>query len=105
MGAESKYAHMFNSCGYEPVETSKHHGGHQYVYRFDNEYGASVVRHQYSYGGEVGLWEVAVIKFEGKDWRLAYDTPITDDVIGWLTDDEVGETLSQIDSLSPPVPA
>ncbi|WP_249182454.1 hypothetical protein [Burkholderia ambifaria] len=39
-------------------------GGEQKVYRFDNGYGASVVRHQYSYGGDRGQWELGVVKFE-----------------------------------------
>jgi hypothetical protein len=39
-------------------------GGVQKEYRFDNGYGASVIQHNYSYGNEQGLWELAVIKWD-----------------------------------------
>jgi hypothetical protein len=64
-------------------------GGQQKIYRFDNGYGASVVKHFYSYGGSQGLWELAVIAFDGEgayDWSVSYSTGITEDVIGHLSD-------------------
>jgi hypothetical protein len=79
-------------------------GGTQKLYRFDNGYGASVVRFKYSYGYEYGLWELAVLKFTGTgigDYNLDYTTPITSDVIGHLTPDEVEQTLTLIAALSP----
>ena len=39
-----------------------------------------------SYGGDEGLWEVALM---GPAGNIRYDTPVTDDVLGYLTDDEV----------------
>jgi len=66
-------------------------GGEQIVARFPNGYGASIVRHPYSCGGGVGLWELDVIVFDGEgpdQFGLTYDTPITSDVIGWLTEAE-----------------
>jgi hypothetical protein len=74
-------------------------GGVHRKYHFDNGYGASVVRHDYSYGGSDGFWELAVL---GQDGHLTYDTPITDDVIGYLTDEQVQDLLSQIESLPKP---
>ena len=48
----------------KPIETIHHSdGGIQKLYKFDNNYGASVVHHSYSYGNEDGLWELAVIEF------------------------------------------
>jgi hypothetical protein len=70
--------------------------GVQKVYKFPNGYGASVIKHNYSYGGREGLWELAVLD---KDGNLTYETPITSDVIGWLTDEEVDGVLSQINGL------
>lgn len=67
-------------------------GGVQKLYRFDNGYGASVVRHDGSYGHTEGLWELAVTHED----ELCYETSITDDVLGWLTDEQVEETLSEI---------
>lgn len=60
-----------------------------YHYEFKNGYGASVLRSSYSFGGDRGLFELAVLK----DGNICYDTPITNDVIGYLTADEVTEYL------------
>ena len=35
----------------------------------------------------------------GHDGRLTYDTPITSDVVGWLTEAKAGELLAQIAAL------
>lgn len=69
------------------------------VYKFPNNYGASVVKHKYSYGGKDGLWEVGVIFFYGDDYELIYSTPITNDVLWYFTDEEVKNTLEQIKNL------
>ena len=47
-----------------------------------------------------GLYEVAVLKkvTENK-YKLCYDTPITDDVIGWLNNEEVVKLLEKIKEL------
>lgn len=78
-------------------------GGAQRMYRFPNGYGASVVRFQWmgsgSYGAAEGLWEMAVIHYDGDDFELVYDTPVTEDVIGWLDEDGIQEKLRQIRDL------
>lgn len=73
--------------------------GVQYLKFFDNGYGVSVVKHNFSYGGQVGLWELAVIKVDEKEWEICYDTPITDDVIGWLDENEVIEIAFKVSKL------
>lgn len=78
------------------VETNEHYGGIQRVYKFPNGYGASVIRHKGSYGFAKGLWELAVLDDTGD---LCYYTPITDDVIGHLTDEEVNLKLNEIRGL------
>jgi hypothetical protein len=78
------------------------HGGTQIVFRFGNDYGASVVCHSGSYGSASGLFELAVIRFTGDGmdgFSLAYDTPVTDDVLGWLTADDVVHHLGEIQAL------
>ena len=70
--------------------------GKQARIMFDNGYGASVVSHNFSYGGSEGLYELAVL---GKDGDLTYDTPVTNDVLGWLTDKEVTEYMEDIQAL------
>jgi hypothetical protein len=85
--------------------------GTQRIYRFENGYGASVVRFSEhhgtsipvgSYGGDKGLWELAVLRFTGEKtdkFRLIYDTPITDDVLGYLSEEEVDANLAKIEVL------
>ena len=76
-------------------EVNSHHGGVQKVYEFDNGYGASVIMHQGSYGFSKGLWELAVLH----NGSLCYDTPITNDVIGHLNEEEVNNYLNLIKEL------
>ena len=94
-------------------ETMKHtklkvrahpNGGIQKRYTFPNGMGASVVmwiksydgRKLGSYGAVSGLWELAVLDREG---NITCDTPITDDVLGWLTEEDVEKTLQEIANL------
>ena len=58
---------------------------------FPNGYGASVTIHD----DEPGNYELAVLHNGG----LCYTTPITDDVIGYLTPDMVTSLLRQIAAL------
>jgi hypothetical protein len=77
------------------IETKEYANGVQVVHEFPNGYGASVIRHDFSYGGKDGLWEMAVLK-EGD---LCYNTHITNDVIGYLSDADVKSTLKEIEQL------
>jgi hypothetical protein len=63
--------------------------------KFDNGYEASVVKSEHSYGGKDGLYELAIFK----DDEICYDTPITNDVLGYLTDKDVTEVLIKIQQL------
>ncbi len=72
----------------------------QRIWRFDNGYGASVVNHSFSRGTEL-----AVVRFTGPDIRditLVYNTPITDDVVGHLTESAVQDLLKAIEQLPDP---
>ena len=63
--------------------------------KFDNGYEVSVVKSPYSYGGKDGLYELAIFK----DDDICYDTPITNDVLGYLSEKEVTEVLIKIQQL------
>ena len=62
---------------------------------FDNGYEVSVVKSPYTYGGDKGLYELAVFK----DGEITYATPITDDVIGYLRPEDVTEVMAKIQQL------
>ena len=83
----------FKDLEFKPHPTGL--GGVQATIGFDNRYGASVVCTNFSYGGTLGLYELAVLH----DGEITYDTPITGDVMGYLTEDEVTELLKQIQEL------
>ena len=94
---------ILNHEGFETylVERSSLYDGIQYMFRFENDYGASVVKHFGSYGHEDDLWELAVIKFDAEtgEWNLTYGTEITDDVLGCRTDEEIRDLLKRIKEL------
>jgi len=64
--------------------------------KFDNGYGASVIRTEHSYGGAAGLYELAVLD---KDGEISHNTSVTGDVLGWLKEDDVTEALQKIEAL------
>jgi len=66
---------------------------------FANGYGASVVRFPGSYGFEDGLFEVTVLSCPDGKWKVCYDTPITGDVLGRLSEQDVDSVLEQVESL------
>lgn len=70
-------------------------GGIHIRIKFPNGYGASIIKRIGSIGFPRDLWELAVTK--GR--FLTFSTPITNDVIGSLTEDEVRYYLSQIEVL------
>ena len=62
---------------------------------FENGYSVSVIKTQYSYGGNRGLYEMAIMK----DNEIVYDTEITNDVLGHLTPEDVTELMIKIQDL------
>ena len=86
----------FKDLDFQPHPNMGHVGGVQARITFDNGYGASVVRSQYTYGGDKGLYELAVF---GKDGHITYDTPITNDVIGYLRPEDVTDVMEKIQQL------
>lgn len=68
----------------------------QTIYKFPNGYGASVIKFNYVYFGI----EIAVLRFdENGNWDIDYSTPITNDVIGGLSEEARDDVLQQIFNL------
>lgn len=84
---------------HQPILTRDLNGGTQELYRFPNGYGASLIRGGFvAYGG----LEIGVLRYDGegvRDYGLTYDTPITDDVLGYLSEDEIPGILDRIAAL------
>ena len=72
-------------------------GGERAEVKFPNGYGASVLLGGPFYTKN-GTYEVAVTDKNG----LTYETPITDDVLGYLTEDEATQALVDIEALPKP---
>ncbi|EAC5807541.1 hypothetical protein AABU47_002058 [Listeria monocytogenes] len=66
----------------------------QVLYKFPNNYGASVILGPYTYG-----LELAVIYFSNENWDIDYDTPITNDVLGHLDKESLKQALEDIYNL------
>ena len=96
-------AQPFPIEGIEDVESFSHGlQGEQHIVRFPNGYGASVVRGPFTYGGRENLYTVGVITYDPADrrtWELTYDTPITNDVLGGQSLDDVAGVLMRISRL------
>jgi len=70
--------------------------GIQAVMHFEKGFGVSVVQTPYSYGGKMGLYELAVIDSEG---QVVYDTPVADGVVGYLRPEDVTDAMLVIQKL------
>jgi len=66
---------------------------------YSNGYGISVISNEFSYGGRDGLYEVAILIGDEDDYKLCYDTHIANDVLGYLTLEQVMETDKLVQEL------
>ena len=83
--------------GLKQVTFNEAHGGIQIKYYFKNGYGASIVMHKYSYGGEYGFFELALMNHNDD---LIYKEDFGD-VLGYLNFGEVETMLSMISFFKP----
>jgi len=86
----------FQDLPFFPINDAPFMVGKKARMHFDNGFGVSVVSHSYSYGGRDGLYEIAVLD---SDDNLTYDTPVTNDVIGYLTEEDVTDVMKQVQDL------
>lgn len=70
-------------------------GAKQAVMHFKNGYGISVLLGNWFYSNGIDTYEVAVLK----DGNICRVTPITDDVLGFKTQNEVSEIMKKIQML------
>ena len=79
----------------------------EYIWRyaafFENGFGISIICGMGTYGGNRDLFEIAVLLGDKTHFELCYDTPITNDVIGYLTEAEVLEYAHKIKDLKEPL--
>ena len=66
--------------------------GLNYIVHYPNGYGASIVKNERSFGRKQDLWELAVLK----GVKFCYDTEITNDVCGYLTEEQVVSICGRI---------
>lgn len=78
----------------DPIDCTEH-----YEFHFKNGCIASVIHGPYSHGGPQGLYELTVLKKRRDYWEINYRTPITDDVLGWLTARTVTKYLEEINRI------
>ena len=93
MNATLRETQNFNVINFNDLQFKPHPMGFgkQAVIQFSNGFGASVIKHKYSYGGKKGLWEVALLK--GDELFYNADFP---DVKGHLNDPQVDAELIHI---------
>lgn len=65
---------------------------------FSKRIRVSVIKTAYSYGGDEGLYEIAVLYENG---GLCYDSGITTDVIGHQSPSDISFVMKQVQNLKP----
>ena len=78
-----------------PTSTS---GTHAETF-FANGYGTSIVTGRMFYTTDSQPYEIAVLKGTKEQSDICYSTDVTDDVLGYLTEDEANMTLKMISDL------
>ncbi len=83
----------------EDLKFEKHYhdpSGTQAIINFTNGYSASVITGNWFYTSNEEPFEIAVMTHDG---AICYDTPITDDVMGYLTEEAANDVLRKISEL------
>ena len=87
MEATTRPLNNMNPTSFKELNFQQHPMGvgQQCIVQFSNGYGASIVKGEHTYGG--------------KDGHITYDTPITNDVLGYLSEEDVEKILTDIKNL------
>tara|TARA_R110001599_G_scaffold2627_6_gene14256 strand:- start:16079 stop:16375 length:297 start_codon:yes stop_codon:yes gene_type:complete len=88
------------NIGFKFEQHTNHGGGVQGKLFFPNGYGVSVIRTPHSYGGVDMKWELAILFGDKESYEISYNSGITDDVVGWLSEQEVLEYIERIKCIS-----
>jgi len=74
-------------------------GQHGLIF-FPNGYGLSVVNYRAFGGGSYTSskddWEVAIIYGDKDRWEITYNTPITNDVLGYQTKEDINKLIVSV---------
>lgn len=73
-------------------------GGRMAKVKFANGYGASVITGPLCFTRDDAPYEIGVT---GEDGDLTFETPVTDGVIGYLTEEEADKVMEDIEALPP----
>jgi hypothetical protein len=87
---------MIQFSDLEFQDMGEEYNGIQASVRFDNGYGASVIKSQYSQGGTDGLYELIVLCL---NCNMNDEGSLAGQVTGNLTEDDVVQKLIQIEGL------
>ena len=92
---------------FDNIEFKPHTSGdgvHGLIF-FPGGYGLSVVRYKHPYSTRYSsytddkTWEVAIIKGRKGNWKICYDTEITNDVLGFQTKEDINKIISHVQRL------
>lgn len=70
----------------------------QWKVYFPNKFGLSIITGRGTHSDENSV-EVAILKKDIDGWHLTYDTPLTDDVIRYVTKEELIELINEVQKL------
>jgi len=92
---------------FDNIEFKQHvtgNGVHGLIF-FPGGYGLSVVRYRHPSGGgsytsnDTEDYEVAIIKGRKGNWKICYDTILTNDVLGFQTKEDINKIINHVQRL------
>ncbi len=89
----------FTDLTFEILDQESPYRKIQHKQFFPNGYGVSIIRGKGTYGYEKGLYEGAVLGGNIGKSELVYDTPVTCDVEGYLSEDDVMKFIDDVMAL------